>query len=241
MIKQSYPNVHIRGISDWGHLILWSGEVDDVIQDAIQDEEVILYGSRDSFLPHYRGRYACQRVPEYNGFGSATVLRNYIVQKPQSSSDFRRGVVYSVMHRYDTVYQTVDIAIIRKSDNHILLGTKTRDDGKYRFIGGFVDKQDLSLEVAAQREASEEVLGIETGEYSYVGSCPIDDWRYHEGRDSIMTALFITEYIDGNPIAADDIFDAQWFPIENILDVLIETHMPLGRMLLNHFKKQKRG
>ena len=50
----------------------------------------------------------------------------------------------------------------------------------------------------------------------YEASMRIDDWRYRNEADKIITTLFSCDWLYGNPTPNDDIVDVQWFPIKNI-------------------------
>lgn len=106
--------------------------------------------------------------------------------------------------RLGVSYQTVDIAVIRHPEREILLGRKAQDGGKMRFIGGFVDPSDMSLEVAAVRELRKKAGTIETHEVRYLGSYHIADARYRGSEDGVMTALFVTHFMGGMVRAGND-------------------------------------
>ena len=99
-----------------------------------------------------------------------------IKEKSLNSESFRAGVIYSIYSQYPTVYSTVDIAIFNEDKTEILLGRKA-DESQLRFIGGFVDPEDQSDEMAARREVFEETC-LECHSYKFELSSTIDDWRY---------------------------------------------------------------
>ena len=154
-----------------------------------------------------------------------------------SSKEWRAGVIYSSHNRYPTSYQTVDIAVFNEDDTKILLARKP-DENKYRFIGGFVDTRDASLEHAAKREFCEEA-SAEISITSYVGSFRVSDWRYRSERDKIMTVLFKAKYIFGHLEPSDDVSELRWFSVEDLrksLKDVIEEHVPLMSVLLDTIK-----
>ena len=97
--------------------------------------------------------------------------------------------------------------------NPLALARKKNDPkGKWRFIGGFVDiNKDETLEEAVKREVLEETNSLGVGEPIYIGSAKIDDWRYRNEQDGIMTSLFVIPYLFGAPKATDDIDELEWF------------------------------
>lgn len=245
MVRQRYHNVKVVSQRDCRSNLVWSTKLDKLILDSFPGEtEATLYGSRGSFIPSYKGRFPCVEIPEAAPV-SATELRQEAVDHPALSREFRAGIVYTATTRPPLVFQTVDIAILSGDRQQLLLGSKREDDGGLRFIGGFVDGADPSLEVAAKREAFEESGGIELADFRYVGSTKIDDWRYRGSRDSIMTAFFVATHVFGAPKASDDLDGAcQWYgftpsaagPLE---PRLVEEHRPLLRLLRNYGQSQR--
>lgn len=128
------------------------------------------------------------------------------------------------MNRYPTVFATVDV-VIRKGEN-LLLGRKAHQS-KFRFVGGFTDPAlDNSYEDAAKREAKEET-GIEVKTVKYLGSTRIDDPRYRNTPDCIITHLFEATEWSGEPVASDDIAELQWFDSKQLTasDFVDEHHV----------------
>lgn len=128
------------------------------------------------------------------------------------------------MNRYPTVFATVDV-VIRKGEK-LLLGRKAHQS-KFRFVGGFTDPAlDNSYEDAAKREAKEET-GIEVKTVKYLGSTRIDDPRYRNTPDCIITHLFEATEWSGEPVASDDIAELQWFDSKQLTasDFVDEHHV----------------
>jgi bifunctional NMN adenylyltransferase/nudix hydrolase len=142
--------------------------------------------------------------------------------------------------RFPVSYQTVDVAIINNDKNEILL-VKKPNENKYRFCGGFSDPNSESLEQDARREVKEET-GVEIGEPKYIGSTLISDWRYNRGceQDRIKTALFVADYVYGNPQGADDVEAAKWFKLNTLKKSdIMEEHGVLLDMLVDKYLKKK--
>ena len=232
-----YPNITIGYAKDNRCDDSWSEKLDGQIQDIIgPNDTVVLYGSRDSFLPHYKGKFDTREL-QATRYVSGTELRAKIAQAPQSNPQFRAGAIWASYQRYPTVYSTVDIAVFDPKERRILLARKPLEDG-YRFVGGFIDPKDDSFEEAALRELYEECnLTVGLAGLRYVGSKKVDDWRYAKNpSEKIMTHLYIGLYNMGAPRAADDIAEVRWFDYDkfnpkNAIDYyLVEEHTNLCNM-----------
>lgn len=209
---------------------VWSSKLDEKVRDVFNMESVTLYGSKDSFIPYYEGKFkTCELEPD--NYVSATDIRESVSKKVISSPEFRSGVIYSVYNQFPTVYSTVDVAIFNNK-GEILLGQKPNETD-WRFIGGFVDTTDESDEAAAKREGMEET-GLELGKFEFVSSMKIEDWRYRGMKDRcIMTRFYKCEVIFGSPQPNDDIVALKWFKFEeNLIDKLVGEHKKLFKTLL---------
>lgn len=236
MLSKAYPNIAVLPVKDMGDDNVWSARVDSLINSIIEEKDAVIYGSRDSFIPHYKGKFrTIELAPKHKISGSE--IRRMASEEIRSSRDFRAGVVYAAFNRYPISYQTVDAAII-KDGKQVLLGKKNNDDGdRWRFFGGFVRPEDTSLEEAVKREAFEETSGMSTGAPKYIGSFRVQDWRYKDETDKILTSLFILPYSFGATEASDDVDSAKWFTIKDIRrEDIVPSHQVLLDALLKHLK-----
>jgi bifunctional NMN adenylyltransferase/nudix hydrolase len=239
MILAHYPDAVIVEVHDHPSDHEWSMRVDRIIAALYPGMSATLYGSRDSFLPYYSGKNVTVEVSTIPS-KSGSELRDWIKENPLNTSEFRHGVIHAHAVRAAMPYPTVDIAVVKREKNAVLLGHKPMDGDQYRFLGGFYDPAcDTSLESAARRETYEETGGIEADDFTYVGSHRVDDWRYRGGEDCIVTTLFKASYIFGAPHASDDIAALGWFDLSLIPQVLVPEHKPLGEMLLNSLINHK--
>ena len=223
-----YPNLHIGYIKDMRGDEEWSKQLDSLIRDQLSPKDtVVLYGSRDSFIPHYKGGYPTIELEQTRDV-SGSELRLQVAQAPQSDPKFRAGVVWATHQRFPTVYSTVDVLLFDTKERRILLGRKPAEK-QYRYIGGFADPTDESFEKAAARELYEEST-LPAGTIEYVGSQRVDDWRYRNNpSEKIITHLFLGTYTFGSAKAADDIAEVRWFKYDdfNAELNLVEEHRPM--------------
>lgn len=255
MVQAEYPDIVILPLHDTPSDHDWSKTVDKKIAETFGDHvSAVLYGSRDAFIPHYFGRFPTVELAESFDI-SGTAVREAASNEVRQHSEFRRGVVYAAHNKHPATFPTIDVAVIQETlmqedmldrgitTRQIALGRKHTDlPGKWRFPGGFVDpRKDKTLEQAARRELSEEFgLSLSVDErFEYVGSHLVDDWRYRNELDQIVTTLFLTRRLWGMLTPGDDIDEAKWFDLDNFnMDMLVEGHRPLMQMVLAHLEKE---
>jgi bifunctional NMN adenylyltransferase/nudix hydrolase len=213
MLEEIYGSkIEIYPVHDNRSDETWSKNLDKEITNLLPPgQKATLYGSRDSFIKHYHGKFQTIEL-ESEIFISASQVRKDIITNYPSSVDYRAGVIAATGQHYPTAYQTVDVAVMK--DDEILL-VKKPGENQWRFIGGFSDPASESLEEDAVREVKEET-GVDIFKPQYVSSRKIQDWRYFGERDCIKSALFIAEYDGGTPEGADDVEQAKWFKFQEI-------------------------
>lgn len=240
MIKREYPNIVVLPLPDHPLDTKWSSNLDTMLSNTFPGSGFTLYGGRDSFIDYYTGKNSVVELPRH-GEHSATEIRESLKEKVMDSVEFRAGVIYAYSNTYLKVYPTVDIAIFRNNKNEILLGKKDIDN-KWRLIGGFSDPTDESYEAAALRELHEECGNIQVSSMNYEGSFRVNDWRYRNEKDKIITILFSTDFISGDPEGSDDIAEVKWFTLTQLEEMLnahqtAEEHAPPFTQLLAKYKK----
>jgi bifunctional NMN adenylyltransferase/nudix hydrolase len=229
MILEKFPTVTVLYIKDTKYDSIWSQRLDALIEDVITPTQTVtLYGSRDSFISRYSGKFATAEL-EAKNYVSGTEIRKSIKDKVLPSYDFRAGVIWASFNKFVQTFSTVDVAIFNEEGTKILLGKKSYND-KWQFIGGFSTPTSNSYEDDAKREVFEEA-NIEIGDLKYVGSCLVADWRYRAEQDKIKTLCFRAKYVFGNPKAGDDISEVKWFELKELEYVLDEMHKPLLNLL----------
>ena len=229
MILQEYPDILVLYIKDTMSDEVWSQKLDEMIEDVIgPNQNAILYGSRDSFISHYFGKFDTYEYKQ-KIFVSGTEIRRKISAKTKASPNFRKGVIWAVNNQWPKAIPTVDVAIFSDDGfEEILLGRK-KDESQWRLIGGFVPPG-KTWEETARMETREET-GLELGTLRYVGSFFIDDWRYRSEVDKITTTLFLGVVAFGRPTPGDDIYELAWFNFSEIVanadELVVENHRKL--------------
>jgi len=232
MIFGEYPGVLVLYSKDQASDEVWSRKLDETIGDVIAPgQTAVLYGSRDSFIAHYSGRFPTQELLQESYISGTEVRKAIAAASTGASVDFRRGVVWASAGRYPTCFATVDVAILNEDETKVLLARKPHED-KFRFVGGFSDPKSPSYEADARREVEEETH-IAITDPEYLASFVVDDWRYRGEADVIKTLFFRAKHFSGAPRADDDIAELRWFDLEEIKkSQVVETHQSLMAHLL---------
>ncbi len=244
MFQEAYNDIEVHYVEDVSDDELWSTNLDrEIIRWTKPHQKVMLYGSRDSFVSHYHGKFPTTEL-ESETFISGTEIRRRIANHFTPSKEFRAGMIAASFSRFPTSYATVDVAIIKSAahgQREILLAKKTGEKD-FRFVGGFADPSDKSYEATAIREIAEETgLGIDPTGIHYVGSAKIDDWRYRGELDAIKTTFFIADHQFGRPEAKDDIASVTWVNLDDLLAgsiIVQKEHRVLVEMLKEYFIRE---
>ena len=240
MIKKEYPDMVVLPLSDHPLDTRWTQALDHLRTSTFPGSTFTLYGSRDSFMTSYSGNKKVVPLPE-QGKHNSTALREKFSDRVMDAEAFRSGIIYAYANTYLKVNPTVDVAVFRHNKKELLLGKKDIDN-QWRLLGGFSDPTDDSFEMAAKRELHEECGPIEITAMQYETSRRVDDWRYRTEGDKIITTLFSTDFISGDPKGSDDIASVEWFPLDRVQDMMdtqevVDTHLPLLQFLLKKYAK----
>ena len=224
----------------------WSENLDKLIcENVLANDTPTLYGGRDSFLKYYSGAFPTVHLP-FSDDSSGTAERalwlkdtvsayELLDKKPKMSlvEAFNAGVVHASSLLYPISYQCVDM-IAHTADDDIVMIRKAGCK-EWQLPGGFVDVADDTLETAALRELAEET-DIHTDCAGYILSHRVEDYRYRNRRDKIMTSLFsVPIYRDQLKTmrALDDAAEVQAFKVKEVVQ------WPEGTVLRGHHKMIK--
>lgn len=238
MLREAYPDgsVVIKMIRNHPFSNkLWSRNLDTLIKETFPDCDAILYDSRKGFTSSYGGEFRTETLPEVS-VHNGTQLREK-AQMP-TTKEGRAAIIYSQQTRPDFVYSTVDFAIVDKATRRVLLITKSVFDGLWSFPGGFIESSSKNDLEDTMREYAEEILGISVGGFTCLtpDRIQMNDPRYRDSSDGTRTTLYIADYIGGDASGGDDAEGAQWFSIEEMFQVLVPWHKPLGEILAKNLK-----
>ena len=129
--------------------------------------------------------------------------------------------------------ETISAIIQRKSDKKFLLVKWKNFDWIAPSVGG-IEKGETPQQ-AAEREVLEETH-LECGDFRYIGSARIRDWRYEGERNKIKTTFFSCLYISGSPEADDDIAEVEWVSYDAFNNE--EQFVPEHRVLVDMFRNR---
>lgn len=243
MVKYQFPDAIVLPIYDHPCDKKWSQILDGEIYKQVGRSGAVLYSSKGGFHKYYHGDYKVRYTPEID-FYRGTEIREIAGQIVPTSKEGRCGVIYGIVNQYPRLFHTVDAAVIKNDEGKlsVLLGIK-RDMEGLRFPGGFVDQNDKTFEAAAQREVYEECGGINTDEYEYVCSGIVDDWRFRNRPENIMSTFFKCKYLWGTYHEACNKQDSEFtslkfYPINKAtLFKMAGTHQPFFRSLIINVSK----
>jgi bifunctional NMN adenylyltransferase/nudix hydrolase len=241
----------VETISDESSNDYWSNKLDLQIEQLVQEaDDVTLYGGRDSFLKSYTGSFCVENF-ESKDPSEGTKTRNEIQQaKIEHIKDiagslnvheaFRAGIIYAASLPFPTSYQCVDIIGFTDTSKIVLI--RKKGSSVWQLPGGFVDVSDDNLLDAAKREFKEETNLI-ADNMNVITSKRIDDFRYRNRRDKIMTVLFETRLCDKELLymkALDDAFDICAEKIRGVLsgDIpILKDHKQMVEFWASNTKK----
>ena len=153
--------------------------------------------------------------------------------------DYRRGAQAALNSQYDSVYPTVDCVIFSDDSLSHMYMVKKPDEKRWRFVGGFSDPSDTSYSCAARREAKEET-GMECVCFDWIGSTKIDDWRYRNERNKIITNIFAMKVVSGEAKADDDVSEIELKNIDELtFDDIQPEHIPIFEKVKHYVAKYK--
>ena len=232
MVEQSYPRKFVIVSSDYSpsSYLKRSEGIDQSITRRFPNHRAIIYGSRDSFIHTYKGKFETHEVPTVFS-GSATQVRERV--GVINSPDFRSGIIYANLHRRFTVHPAVDVAILNRNSTKVLLVGKADEEGRLRFPGVFFNGDtDQTYEGAAIRCLMKELPDLKTTKPQLVGSMKIEDWRFRKTQDTVISLLMRARWVKGTPQIGSGVDSVEWVSRTQLEEKLIEAHRPLSKLLL---------
>lgn len=214
----------------------WCENLDRVLTD-IYGTDLVLYGSRDSFVDTYSGVFptVCLASPDDAPSGSTvrSMLGREKLPHTSPANGWGAGVVWATQQQFPTVYTTVDVALMSEDDSKVALITK-RDVYGYMFIGGFADPSSNSDKDDVVRETFEEA-GVTATNIQPICDMKVDDWRYRP-TGSVIRTRFYTAIADSNKIVAgDDAETVSWVDLKSLNETMFNScHRPLYRAFRQH-------
>ena len=212
----------------------WSRQLDGMI--AQMSDKATIYGVEGNVASKYHGAYgvASLETTAYSNWQESCKSQGRMQYDLES---WMQGVAWATQQRYPTAYATVDCAIFDDDTMTKLWMARKPQEPYYRFVGGFVDPNlDDSHEDAAIREAREETC-MDCEVKQYLGSYKIDDWRYRDEDDKIITSLFAMVRRGGVPHPHDDVEELRLVDLRDIPDDL--NIMPEHRAMFDSLVKKR--
>jgi len=100
MIAEKFPTVEIHYINDNPSDVAWSKNLDKLIAEQLLPmQTVTLYGSRDSFLKCYNGKFNTCEL-EATTFISGTEVRRRVCNNYPPTADYRAGMIAATAYRF---------------------------------------------------------------------------------------------------------------------------------------------
>lgn len=210
MIEDAYPKMfQFHYIKDENNDFVWSNNLDNIICKDIESFrskdsfETYICGSKENVISKYFGKFETKCIENYK-IDSLEFQKEMVSKKITDPASWRAGACWSANNRYPVAYHTVDCAIFDDLSFEKVWMAKKENEDRLRFIGGFVDPSDNSAEYAAKRETKEET-GLDCSVLGYISSRKIDDWRYRNEADKIITSFYALIKQNGIPNANDDV------------------------------------
>jgi len=218
MLLKKYPNLTVMSITDQRSNEEWSYELDKRIDEIKGNFEPILYGSRDSFISSYKGKYKTFEL-ESDIIYSATSVREAIVQKTIESEEFRQGIIYGLSNRVVNGLHGSYVLVTQEREGvkKILIGKK-RNEKDYSFFGALYNPSIDSAYYDTAKRAVKESVGnnLEIGNIKFLFDQRLDVWSYTSSEDKIHANFFIGEIVWGYPIPSYEYELVEWVTPEEL-------------------------
>jgi bifunctional NMN adenylyltransferase/nudix hydrolase len=213
MMQDKYPKSVVLSIQDKDNDRIWSESLDSKIREIFPTEKVLLYGGRDSFIPHYQGVFPVKSL-DPKIYTSATMQRNSISKEVLADPNFRKGQIYYAYQQTPMLYTNYKIALMQ--EDKILFykkhGNDNRED-KLKLLSGLAGINDPSLEVGAKRVIGNIVGSIEVESKYEMSKSNID---FGNKTNRVMNILISAKKMYGS-LKPQGNFDIQWISIDELM------------------------
>ncbi|MGB5929157.1 MAG: NUDIX domain-containing protein, partial [Cyclobacteriaceae bacterium] len=187
MINEVFPDVKVLSLKESPEPDDWTRRLEELLSEQESQADFTLYGTASVLRNRYTGSWTIEETDTELDSDNAEAAEGFSPEVVSGES-FRKGIIYAYRQLYPQVYPTVDIAAYHPEESKWLVVRKAYNK-EWRFPGGFSDPDDERFESAATRELEEET-GVTTGELTYEMSVKVDDWRYRNERNKIITSLY---------------------------------------------------
>ena len=202
MIEAEFPHAFVAPLPDIFDDYEWSKILDGRIREISRHGKVTLYASRDSFAPHYHGKFEVQEIDPVEA-PSGTDVRKGVTA--QSSRDFRRGIIYGAMNSFDRVVPEVTVMVLDDDDNIILTEEGVLPQDWVRTSDE--DLEDAVRRIAKTHLAPKSIVGgaeeFEIADIKYNDSWNRPHWCYRGSNDKALRIKFTCKLVgavrDGLP------------------------------------------
>ena len=197
MLRARFPDVTVLPLPDIGDDDVWSRQVDDLIRLVVPEvSHAVLYGGRDSFVPHYHGKFKAIEVDAGISYQNASQKRSDIGKVILNSVDFRKGIIHATQNARPRVMPIV-VTVVEDNQGRVL--THARHHSLRMLPYTEVMPNDASLESAARR-AVMTVVDIDVTDPKYVGSYPgLALWEFKKADEFHRHAIvFACKYVSGS-------------------------------------------
>lgn len=213
MLQEKYPKTVITSIQDKDSDRIWSESLDAKIREMFPTEKVLLYGGRDSFIPHYCGAFDVKSL-DPKIYTSATAQRNNISKEVLADPNFRKGQIYFAYQQTPMLYTNYKIALME--DDNILFYKKhgyDHKEDKLRLLNGLAGINDPSLEIGAKRVIGNTVGSLEVDTKYEMSKTNID---FGNKTNRVVNVLITARKMFGS-LKPQGNFDIQWISIKDLM------------------------
>jgi len=233
MCQEKYPNAVILPLVDQDSNEMWSQVLDSSIPIPFGDKAAVLYGSRDSFIPYYSGKYKTIELAA-SLTDNGTEKRDMVSREIINSPDFRSGIIHEIYAKDPNVYPVVNICTYNSAGEILLV--KKPHEKQWGLPSGNIVTTDENYEQGAKRVFSEKVgINCEINSCMYLFSQRLNEPRYAKETDVLLSSVYLAEMAFGRADAGDGISEVGWFPVNMFsnLDGVNKNIMPQYRDMMN--------